>query len=358
MNLALVYNAKGASPPAPRPRADTHAARELSQEEIDAECDSPETIAAVASALASGGHEVVPLDADEHLFDALRSRRFDFVFNLAEGRQGEAREAQVPAMLEFLGIPYTGSGPIALALAHDKARAKEVWLAHGLAAARGVTVEPGRELPRDLPSASAWIVKPIAEGSSKGVRDRNLVRSRADAAARVREIHERFRQAALVEEFLDGREFTVALLGNLPDVRVLPIVEIDFSALPRGAKPLYSFEAKWEWDRPENPLPIFRCPAELTDDLARRVSELAVGAFRALGCRDWARVDVRCDSAGDPHLLEINPLPGILPNPEENSCFPKAARAAGLRYEEALLAVLDAARERTERARAEGAATR
>ncbi len=351
MRIALVHNAKGTPPPGIDSPESRDAWRgELSEEELFAECDAPHTIAALASAIAAGGHDVVPLDADGGLFEALRTGAFDLVFNLAEGLRGEAREAQVPAMLEFLGLPYTGSGPIALALAHDKGRAKEVWSAHGIAVPRGFRVEPGDAVPSETPSTAPWIVKPVAEGSSKGVRDRNVVRSADELRERVREVHDRFRQAALVEEFLEGREFTVALLGNPP--RVLPITEIDFAALPAGAEPIYSYEAKWIWDVPEKPLAIFHCPAVLERELEQRIGDLAVAAFEALGCRDWARVDVRLDASGAPRILEINPLPGILPNPEENSCFPKAARAAGIDYRRLILDVVEAARGRASAAQA------
>ena len=339
MRIALVYNAKGSLPPDARLAADG----ELTEEELFAECDSPKTIDAVARAIRSGGHDVTPLDATRDVYEQLRRGRFELVFNLAEGVIGEAREAQVPAMLEFLGIPYTGSDPITLAIAHHKARAKDVWRARGVAVPDGVTVPLGDAVPRALPRARAWIVKPVAEGSSKGVRDSNLVRTRAEVAARVAEVHRRFRQAALVEEFLEGREFTVALLGNGASLRVLPIVEIDFSSLPAGAKPIYSYEAKWIWDRTDAPLEIFSCPAKTSATLRRRLSAIAVDAFRALGCRDWSRVDLRLGADGRPRVIEINPLPGVLPDPDENSCFPKAARAAGLTFDQAILAVIDAA---------------
>jgi D-alanine-D-alanine ligase len=145
-----------------------------------------------------------------------------------------------------------------------------------------------------------------------------------------------------VEEFLPGREFTVAVLGNGPEARILPPVEIRFDSLPEGAPALYGWEAKWVWDTPEAPLSIFECPAPVDARLLEALEKATLGAFHALGCRDWARIDLRLDATGEPHVLEVNPLPGILPDPRQNSCFPKAARAAGLGYEEMILAVLDA----------------
>ena len=128
----------------------------------------------------------------------------------------------------------------------------------------------------------------------------------------------------------------------------MPIVEINFDTLPAGVQPIYSYEAKWLWDREEDPLQIFTCPAELDPLLRIKIENLCKSAFHALGCRDWCRIDVRLDAHGQPQIIELNPLPGILPRPEQNSCFPKAARAAGLSYEETILAVVDAACARLE----------
>jgi D-alanine-D-alanine ligase len=197
------------------------------------------------------------------------------------------------------------------------------------------------------------MVKPTLEGSSKGVTDQALVHDRRDLLKQVAWVLDKYRQPALIEEYLPGREFTVALLGNGEDLRNLPIVEINFGTLPEGVNPIYSFEAKWLWDREEDPLQIFTCPARLEPLLQRAIEEICKRAFRVLGCRDWCRIDVRLDGAGVPNIIELNPLPGILPRPEQNSCFPKAARAAGLSYEAMILGVVDAACQRLNLARGE-----
>jgi D-alanine-D-alanine ligase len=121
---------------------------------------------------------------------------------------------------------------------------------------------------------------------------------------------------------------------------VLPIVGMNFESLPKGALPIYSYDAKFVWDRPENPLDIFQCPARITRELQASIERVTLDAFRVLGCRDWARIDVRLDAAGVPNVLEVNPLPGILPDPADNSCLPKAARAAGIGYEELIQSCL------------------
>ena len=198
------------------------------------------------------------------------------------------------------------------------------------------------------------MVKPILEGSSKGVTDRALVKNRRELVRQLEWVLETYRQPALVEEFLPGREFTVALIGNGLTLRVLPLVEINFDTLPEGVNPIYSYEAKWLWDREEDPLQIFTCPATVEPLLQRQIEDICKRAFTALGCRDWCRIDVRLDRKGLPQIIELNPLPGILPRPEQNSCFPKAARAAGLSYNEMILAVVDAAIERLQLEPSEG----
>jgi D-alanine-D-alanine ligase len=136
------------------------------------------------------------------------------------------------------------------------------------------------------------------------------------------------------------------VLGNGSTAKVLPIVGMNFDSLPDGALPIYGFEAKWVWDRPEDPLDIFECPARIDSALSERIERVTLAAYRALGCRDWSRIDVRLDADGTPNVVEVNPLPGILPDPQDNSCFPKAARAAGLSYDQLIQTVLRLGAER------------
>jgi D-alanine-D-alanine ligase len=319
--------------------ADLSVAELIARDEF-AEWDSPTTIAAVESALSRLG-KVVRLEANEDFPEKLRATRPDIVFNIAEGFHGVNREAHVPAICEFFGIPYSGSDPFTLSLCLDKARTKETLTFHGIPTPKFVVVESVDQLEAEISGLSfPLFIKPLHEGSSKGITDRNLCANRKTLRSQTRFLLENYRQPVLVEEYLPGQEFTCAVLGNGGQATVLPIVGMNFDTLPDGALPIYSFDAKFVWDRPENPLDIFQCPARITRELQASIERVTLDAFRVLGCRDWARIDVRLDAAGVPNIIEVNPLPGILPDPADNSCLPKAARAAGIGYDELIQSCL------------------
>jgi len=295
------------------------------------EWDEPSTIEAVEQALSLFG-SVVRLEADARFPQQLALTRPDLVFNMAEGLRGVNRESHVPAICEYLGVPYTGSDPLTLGLALHKGRGKEVLAYRGVPTAPFIVVDRPRDLDRvDL--RFPLFVKPVAEGSSKGIFVDSCCHDASQLRERVRYLLEEYAQPVLVESYLPGPEFTVAILGNGPEARCLPVVGLDFSALPDGAAPVYGFEAKWVWDTTERPLAIFQCPAQIPAALTREIERVALDAYHALGCRDWCRVDVRVDRFSVPNVVELNPLPGIIPDPAMNSCFPKAARTAGLSYE-------------------------
>ena len=340
-----------------------------------AEWDSATTIAAVADALSALG-TVVRLEATPDFPERLRAeqaRGLDIVFNMTEGLRGVNREAHIPAICEFFGVPYSGSDPFTLSLCLDKARTKEALAYHEVPTAPFGVVRDLSDLAallgrRSVERAASGgrrgsnsrgsldarrsalgfplFVKPVHEGSSKGITEKNYCETAEELERQVAFLLETYRQPVLVEEFLPGREFTCAVLGNGARARVLPIVGINFGALPAGALPVYGFEAKWVWDRPDNPLEMFECPAVVDAGLRRAIEDVTLRAYRALGCRDWSRVDVRLDADGVPNVVEVNPLPGILPDPADNSCFPKAARAAGMSYEQLIQRCLVLAAER------------
>jgi D-alanine-D-alanine ligase len=316
-----------------------------------AEWDSAETIDAVASALSAYG-DVIRLEATEEFPERLRAERPDIVFNIAEGLNGSNREAHVPAICEFFDVAYSGSDPFTLSLCLHKARAKDVLSVNGIPNAAFVLIDSeqaletwlgtSRRAPLATTSAPLFL-KPVQEGSSKGITERNLVRSDDELEAQARFLLETYAQPVIAEAFLPGAEFTCGVLGNGDSARVLPLVGMNFGSLPDGALPIYGYEAKWIWDTPDDPLDIFECPARIDARLQSAIEDVVLRAYRVLGCRDWSRIDVRLDAGGVPNIVEVNPLPGILPNPEDNSCLPKAARAAGIGYDELIQTALLAA---------------
>lgn len=284
-------------------------------------------------------HDVTLIEADDNAFEKFKKLRPDLVFNVAECSNGISREAQIPAMLDMLQIPYTGSDPLTLATCLDKARTKEVLSYHNVPTAKFLLVESISDL-KDFDLRFPVIVKPVAEGSGKGIFNSSLLNSLDKLKENLINNLQSYNQPFLVEEFLPGREFTVAIIGNGEDAEVLPIVEINLSELPKELAPIYSYEAKWIVDTRDNPLNIFSCPAHIDSSLQEKITNIALKTYKVLRCRDWSRIDIRLDANGEPNIIEINPLPGILPDPKDNSCFPKAARTGGLSYEEMINKVL------------------
>ncbi len=347
MNVVLTFNIKQESFDTPSAKypflKKFNYSSEINQDTF-AEWDTEETINAVKDALAIY-HNVTLVEADNDAFETFRELNPDIVFNIAEGFNGISREAQIPAMLEFLNIPYTGSDPVTLGICLDKSRTKEILSYYKIPTPQFILIEKEEHFDNfDFPLPA--IVKPVAEGSSKGIFNSSIVRSHEELIREVQKVHQVYNQAALVEKFLEGREFTVAILGNGKNAKVLPIIEMKFEELPEGVLPIYSYEAKWILDTREEPLDIYECPANIDEKLKRRIEKVALDTFKVLRCRDWSRIDIRLDENGIPNILEINPLPGILPDPKDNSCYPKAARAAGMSYEEMINAVLNEARKR------------
>ena len=351
VRIGLAYNQKPDTPadsaggkseslPA-APAANRQLRADLAQPDLYAEWDEPATIAAVAAALSTVG-EVILLEADAGFPARLAAARPDFVFNIAEGLYGPSRESHVPAICEFLDVPCHASDPLALALALHKGRAKEVM------AQRGVPTAPfmlarSRDDARNCSLPFPLFAKPVHEGSGKGVSVKSLCHNRAELVTQVEELLATYKQPVLVETWLPGREFTVAVIGNGSEARCLPLVGLSFDTLPAGAPPIYGYEAKWLWDTLDQPLEIYECPARISETLAEEIRHAALAAYHALECRDWCRIDVRCDAAGRPMVVELNPLPGILPDPRDNSCFPKAARVEGMRYDDLIRTVADIA---------------
>lgn len=350
MKVALTFNVKPESetflqelPPDTNNR-ESEAVQTQKAVDTYAEWDTWETINALKAALETY-HDVILVEANESAFGKLKEIKPDIVFNVAEGFSGISREAQIPAMLDLLQIPYTGSDPLTLATCLDKARTKEILSYYKIPTAKFLLADTmekawGHNLNFPL------IVKPISEGSSKGIFSSSFVRNEDELKNEVERILGEYAQPALIEEFLPGREFTVAVLGNGEEAEALPIVEINYKEFPDDFVPIYSYEAKWILDTRENPLDVFTCPAKIDKKSETQIKQTVLKAYNTLRCKDWSRIDVRLDSNGVPNIIEVNPLPGILPNPEDNSCYPKAARTHGLSYNEMINKVLFAAAKR------------
>lgn len=305
-----------------------------------AEWDTEETILAVKTALELH-HDVTLIEANEESYLKLLQTKPDIVFNIAEGLRGPSREAQIPAILEMLDIPYTGSDSLTLGICLDKSRTKEILSYYRILTPPFTVINSLRQLS-ELNISLPCIVKPLHEGSSKGIYNASVVHTNEELYYQIKRVIEEYNEPTLVEKYLTGREFTVAVLGNDSDIRVLPIVEIRFDSLPDGVNPIYSYEAKWVWDTIENPVDVHECPAKISSELQNEIEAVCRQTYKVLRCRDWCRIDIRLDEQGRPNVLELNPLPGVLPNPDEHSCFPKAARAAGMDYNTLINTALNA----------------
>ncbi|MDE2133750.1 MAG: D-alanine--D-alanine ligase [Alphaproteobacteria bacterium] len=299
--------------------------------EETAEFDSEITIAAICGALTVMGHEAVRIGGIRKLTERLAAgERWDAVFNFCEGLKGVSREAQAPALLEAYDIPYVFSDPLTLALTLDKGMAKRVVRDAGVPTADFALIERIEDAAKVVLPYPLFL-KPVAEGSGKGVNARSKV---ADGAALRRvaaDLLTRFRQPVLVETFLPGREFTVGIIGTGDDAEVLGITEIVPKEKFVGAG--YGFENKeagWE-DK------VAIVPADGAE--AAAAGEVALGAWRALRCRDGGRIDTRCDAAGRPHFIEVNPLAGLRPG-HSDLCM--IADYAGLSYQDLIGRIMGA----------------
>ena len=279
----------------------------------------------VLHALKSRGIDAHAFDTGERSLAELAAERFDCVFIALHGRYGE--DGSLQGALEQLGIPYTGSGVMASAVGMDKITTKILWLAKGIPTPRYATVTPGDDLDAVVAELGLpLIVKPPLEGSTIGITKVEQAEEFEAAVA----LAAGFDETILAEEFVTGREFTVAVLGSGKDARALPIVEI---VAPAGN---YDYQNKYFTDDTQ-----YHCPAQLPADLTGEIQKHAVAAYRALGCEGWGRVDVLVrESDMRPFLLEVNTSPGMT----GHSLVPMAARAVGINYEDLCVEILRSAR--------------
>jgi D-alanine-D-alanine ligase len=291
-------------------------------EEDSAEFDSEITIASICDALRGLGHEPVRIGHIRALTERLvAGERWDAVFNICEGLKGYAREAQVPALLEAYGIPSVFSDPLTLALTLDKAWTKRIVAAAGVPTAEFAVIEKLSDIA-SVTLPFPLFLKPIAEGSGKGVNERSRVDTPDQLASIASGLLARFGQPVLVETYLSGREFTVGITGTGADAAVLGVMEIRATA--KGTQAGYGYENKEHWED--------RVTLHLVGDPeAQAAADVALAAWGALRCRDCGRVDMRSDGKGRPHFLEVNPLAGLNPT-HSDLCF--IARFSELSYQD------------------------
>ncbi len=307
--------------------------------EDTAEMDRPETIAGIDSALSELGHIPVRIGSATQLVRALAGgQRWDLVFNIAEGLHGRGREALVPALLDAYGIPYTFSDPAVLALTLDKAITKTLVRAAGVATAPFAEIRDPGDIGR-VALPYPLFLKPVAEGTGKGISARSRVNTPVELRQVALDLLARFRQSVLVETFLPGREFTVGIAGSGTDAKVLGLMEVNFTR-PAETPDIYSYETKADYEARVS----YSVPRDATGDAA---SALALAAWRALGCRDGGRVDIRCDAAGDPNFVEVNPLAGLNP---VHSDLPILCRLNGIGYVDLIGRIMSSCRRRLEQA--------
>ena len=303
-------------------------------DDAEAEFDAPRTIEGITKAIESHGHTVIQLEANADLPHALTAAMPDVVFNIAEGLRGRGRESQVPALCELLGIPYSGSDPTTLSVCLDKALAKQMLRAAKVDTPEWQLLTTGREKLK--PMRYPVIIKPNAEGTSKGITSASVVQTEAEARQAARALVERYGQPALVEEYIVGREFTVGLLGERRP-RVLPPMEVIF--VSPSATPVYGYEEK----QSDTERVRFECPAELTPAELDKIRRAARDTFIALGCRDVARIDLRMTAEGRVFIIEVNPLPGLNPGFSDLCVI---AERAGMSYRTLIGEILSGALKR------------
>lgn len=292
----------------------------------------------------TAGHQVTMVnirDSFDVLLDAIRGTQPDVIVNLVEFFRDDAElEHDVPALYELLGIEYTGNRPLQLSLCQKKPQAKALLMAHGLPVPRGGLIE-SVEQARAIELAFPLIVKPAYDDASGGIDSGSVVHDPAQLAIRVERVLAEHRQAALVEEYIDGREIHCAILGDAP----LPLYEMQFKGgVDEHGKPLpriITYRAKWDPYSRDHHAVAGVCPApDLALDVAQRIQDTAMRAYRALGCRDYARVDMRLDPRTDtPYILEVNPNPDLA----ESCAFHASAIASGRTYAQMICEIVECA---------------
>lgn len=303
--------------------------------DANAEFDHPSTINVIAKAIEANGFKVKRIGNAANLLEKIDSLHVDIVFNISEGVSGRNRESQVPILLEMAGIPFVGSDALTLGLTLDKVMAKKIFIAEKIPTPKFFEVKTSEELTNTDHCKFPLIVKPRFEGSSKGLSEDSRVENKEELKKQVDYVVNTYKQPALVEEFIAGQEFTVAIVGN-DEPQVMPVVQIKIDGKYQLNDKFYTF-ARITSDRLE-----YICPAKVSQELKEKISVLALRTYKAVECRDFGRVDFRVDAAGNPYVLEINPLPSL----STEDVFMPIARTIGISYEEMIGKILNSALKR------------
>ena len=306
--------------------------KEGDPEDANAEFDHPSTIDVIAEAIESNGFRVERIGNAGNLLEKLSSLKADIVFNISEGLTGRNRESQVPILLEMAGIPFVGADALTLGVTLDKVMAKKIFIAEKIPTPKFFEVGSVAELANTNHHRFPLIVKPRFEGSSKGLSENSRVESREELIKQVDYIVSTYKQPALVEEFISGQEFTVAVVGNDPP-EAMPIVQIKIDGKLKLNEKFYTF-ARITSDRLE-----YICPAKIPLELKKKIDELALRTYKSVDCCDFGRVDFRVDSDGKPYVLEINPLPSL----STEDVFKLVAENIGITYEQMIGRILESA---------------
>lgn len=302
MRVALLYNL-AENAPQPNPSA---------PHDILYELDHPHYVTTWKQALEAGGHEVFPMEGDAGLTQHLKELSIDICYNTCEGYRGDSREAQVPALLEMLGYPYTGSKVLTLALTLDKSMTKRVLMYHGLPTPPFQEfTETGEPIDPRLAAEFPLFAKPNNEGTGMGIDERSILRDESELRERVAYLLDAYHEPVLVEKYIEGNDVTVGIVGNYPDLHIFPISMIDNALYEETGIHVYGSELKIDLGDEYK----YQCPAQIPDTLASELRRLAVETMRVTGVLDFARVDFRLDRHDNnrPYILEINALPGISP---------------------------------------------
>lgn len=305
-------------------------------EDDEADFDDIKTVLQIKEAIETTGSTVVLMEATDNFVKVLTENPVDIVFNIAEGLRGRGREAQIPALLNLLGIPFTGSDETTLGIGLDKALTKRVVMSENIHTPKFQLFSSSKEkLKKKL--TFPLIIKPNAEGSSKGISDFSVAYNEDDLYSLINKTFNNYSCSMLIEEYIKGREFTVGIIGNKENIQVLPIMEIIFRDKEKNINNLYSYRVK-----KESETSIFcECPANIGPKLEKSIIRMAKKVYETLDCKDVARIDLRVDENTDiPYFIEINPLPGLV---DDYSDLVVISKQSGITYNELIIRILNEA---------------